>query len=194
MLNFFRRFVPSLSQTFETNSRGNDLPKVTKSFFFLKLNFSSPFLVCLFFFRERFLSFHKYYLLVTRKHRVGHVCFIMLISWLNVCFQWVIPKCTRWGGMSLRILLFCVLKVALAGLGFTSLPVDSIFCVILWRFIIKELLKSFMCLWCYCHCRNWSRNMHEFSYPFLFWAIFNQWTEISLEEQNTNSSEEYFLL
>lgn len=67
----------------------------------------------------------------------------MLISWLNVCFQWVIPKCTRWGGMSLQILLFCVLKVALAGLGFTSLPVDSIFCVILWRFIIEELLKSF---------------------------------------------------
>lgn len=170
MLNFFRRFVPSLSQTYETNSRGNDLPKVTKSSFWGWIFPLHSWFVCIFL-TERFLSFHKYYLLVTRKHRVGHVCFIMLISWLNVCFQWVIPKCTQWGGMSLQILLFCVLKVALAGLGFTSLPVDSIFCVILWWFIIEELLKSFMCLWCYCHCRNWSRNMHEFSYPFLFWAI-----------------------
>lgn len=82
MLNFFRRFVPSLSQTFETNSRGNDLPKVTKSFFFLKLNFSSPFLVCLFFLQNDFYHFTN----ITRdKKASSRTCLFHHVDFMIEC-------------------------------------------------------------------------------------------------------------
>lgn len=84
MLNFFRRFVLSLSQTFETNSRGNDLPKVTKSFFFLKLNFSFPFLVCLFFFYRTIFIISQ--ILLTRdKKASSRTCLFHHVDFMIEC-------------------------------------------------------------------------------------------------------------
>ena len=83
MLNFFRRFVPSLSQTFETNSRGNDLPKVTKSFFFLKLNFSSIPGLFVFFYRTIFII--SQILLTRDKKASSRTCLFHHVDFMIEC-------------------------------------------------------------------------------------------------------------